>query len=412
MALSGCGGSKKASQVTAWVEIGPGGTAVARVVTTAALCPPIAIDGRSQPMVVRAAPDPPDFAVLICEAALPAEARRAAVEGQPLPLLRGDPKRIAVLGDTGCRLDSGAPPQACNEPTAWPFAELARSVADWQPELIVHVGDYLYREAPCPPGDDGCAGSPWGYNWPTVEADFFAPARPLLRAAPLVFTRGNHESCNRAGPVWFRFLDPRPFPTECADYTEPYAIALGALQLLIFDSSAASDTSVSPAQVAIYRPQFEAVRRVAGAHAFFVTHRPMWVFGHLGEMDGMETLFRDNPTLQAASDNDLPAGVELVLSGHIHLFQLLTFELPPLPLRPPQIVVGDSGTELDPAITTPLAGLTIAGATVKVGETRDQFGFVTLEPEGAGWRATLRDVSGRSLLKCAISDRTAQCPLP
>src|SRR5262249_36006580 len=157
---------------------------------------------------------------------------------------------------------------------------------------------------------------------------------------------------NRAGPVWFRFLDPRPFDPSCVNYTQPYVVPFAALQLLMLDSSAASDTSVNPQQVAIYREQFDRLRALAGPNAFLLTHRPVWGFGHLGEMNGMETLFRDNPTLQAGSENVLPASVELVLSGHIHLFELLSFDATAEFLRPPQLIVGDSGTELDPAITT------------------------------------------------------------
>ena len=45
---------------------------------------------------------------------------------------------------------------------------------------MIHVGDYIYREDPCPAGDEGCAGSPYGDNWPTWEADFFEPAGAAL----------------------------------------------------------------------------------------------------------------------------------------------------------------------------------------------------------------------------------------
>ena len=101
--------------------------------------------------------------------------------------------------------------------------------------------------------------------------------------------------------TWFRFLDPRPFDPRCVDYTEPYAIELGNLQLLMFDSSAANDTNVDPKQVALYVPQFAEVARLARRRAFFVTHRPMWVIGNSGDQNGQEQLFTGNPTLQAAS---------------------------------------------------------------------------------------------------------------
>jgi hypothetical protein len=183
----------------------------------------------------------------------------------------------------------------------------------------------------------------------------------------------------------------------------------------MLDSSAASDTSVDPAQVAIYRQQFDRLRAIAGARALFVTHRPMWVFGHAGEMNGMETLFRDNPTLQAGSENLLPPGVELALSGHVHLFELLSFDPTPEFPRPPQLVVGNSGTELDHPISTPLSGLEIAGATVRFGETLDRFGWVSMERDDDGLAgdaarcrrsstARLRDRGRRGALRLSALD--------
>jgi hypothetical protein len=106
------------------------------------------------------------------------------------------------------------------------------------PDLVIHVGDYHYREDPCPLGNAGCAGSPWGYGWDVWDADFFTPGAPLLAAAPWIVIRGNHEACGRAGQGWYRFLDPRPLAPlgtcddpandETADYTATYAVPLGA----------------------------------------------------------------------------------------------------------------------------------------------------------------------------------------
>ena len=101
---------------------------------------------------------------------------------------------------------------------------------------------------PAPDGNPKCRGSPWGYGWDAWNADFFAPARDLLAAAPWVFVRGNHESCARAGQGWWRFLDPRPLVNgrDCndaandvrGDYSDPYAVPLSAdTQLVVFDSS-------------------------------------------------------------------------------------------------------------------------------------------------------------------------------
>ena len=110
------------------------------------------------------------------------------------------------MGDTGCRLETGDPPQSCNDPQAWPFKQISDMASSFNPNLVIHVGDYLYRQDACPQGDNGCEGSPFGDNYATWDADFFAPANRLLRKAPWVFSRGNHEECGRAGKGWFCFL--------------------------------------------------------------------------------------------------------------------------------------------------------------------------------------------------------------
>ena len=87
-------------------------------------------------------------------------------------------------------------------------AAFGSAAAASQPDLVIHVGDYLYRESECPK-NMGCSGSPRGDNkgdaW---YADFFEPASKLLAAAPWIMTRGNHEICSRAGRGYFLFLDP------------------------------------------------------------------------------------------------------------------------------------------------------------------------------------------------------------
>jgi len=345
--------------------------------------------------------------MLVCEAAVPPDTDSASVSGISLPVPSPHPGRILVLGDTGCRLKlevSHEAVQACNDQRAWPVEMIAASATAWKPDLIVHVGDYLYREAPCPSDNEGCAGSPWGYNWASWNADFFTPEAPLLRSAPWVFVRGDHELCERAGEGWFRLLDPRPLTPGCQEYSEPYAVRTGGLNLLMLDSANADDYQAVPDEVTAYAGQFDQLTSLAVPSSLLLTHRPVWAFGHLGNRDGVEQLFRDNPTLQAASQN-FPAAVELVLFGHIHLFQSLSFA----GSHPAQLIVGNGGTALDPNITSPLNGLQIADATVQGGAVIDEFGYMTLEPGASGWVGTLRDVAGNPILDCSIASATVQC---
>jgi len=179
----------------AWVEM-TGAGAQARVETTDAHCPSAELDGRSIPMQLRAGPDAA-FPVTMCQLDIPANVRRASVGNQTLPLPHGPPQRILIFGDTGCRL-KGPAIQDCNDPKAWPFPTVVRRALERKPDLVIHVGDYYYRETPCPEGHVGCAGSPYGDAWATWKAEFFDPARPLLGAAPWVFVRGTMKPARGA----------------------------------------------------------------------------------------------------------------------------------------------------------------------------------------------------------------------
>jgi phosphodiesterase/alkaline phosphatase D-like protein len=80
---------------------------------------------------------------------LPSGITSAVVDGLPLPLPKTYPQRLVVVGDTGCRLKDEEAFQACHDAQAWPFESIARSAARWRPDLVIHLGDYLYRESPC-----------------------------------------------------------------------------------------------------------------------------------------------------------------------------------------------------------------------------------------------------------------------
>jgi calcineurin-like phosphoesterase family protein len=370
-------------------------------------------------MSVRALPDAA-FPVLVCERMIPAGARSASLENSPLPVPRPALKAIAAFGDTGCHLKSAKTTakegdtddddargkfQDCNNPALWPFAQVAQSVADAKPDLVIHVGDYLYRESACPAGDAGCARSPYGDDWPTWKADFFAPAAPALRAAPWIVVRGNHESCRRAGPGYFRLLDPTPArttpaqsPPPCVDLIPQFTVTLGEQSFIVLDSSNAAD--VCPCDPAPYAAQFAAMKPKSGT--WLLTHRPVWGFGPRRRIL--------NATLQEALANwsgNLPEGMALALAGHIHVVEVLSFA----DKRSPQFVLGTGGTLLAGKIKTNLTGETIAGRRVAYGRSDHRFGFAMLEPAagGNGWAATFRDTSSAKLFACKIAAGQIAC---
>ncbi len=392
-------GSSSSGIQSMWVQMGPSGVVFARVITENPRCPTIRLDGFLQQMEVREEPSELDFPVLTCEAVIPPGTISASIDARRLRLPKQNPKRLVIIGDTGCRI-RGDDVQACNDPEAWPFEKIAESAAVWGPDLVIHVGDYLYRESACPEGNTGCEGSPFGDNWEAWDADLFTPASTLLDSAPWVFTRGNHEICSRGGKGWFRFLDPNPPFPECEEFTPQYSIDIGLVQLLMLDSSSADDNAAPQDLVDVYSAQIDALSEIAGNNAWLVAHDPVWA---IGEFDG--NLFRTNVTLQASTGNALKPGINLVLSGHIHLFEMLNF----VDERPPQFVVGFSGTALDQPVSVPLAGLEIAGTTVNEGVSLDDFGFVTMEQFDDGWNVSVRNVEGEEVISCVIVDNVTEC---
>jgi len=379
---------------SAYVVLGEGGIGTARVITTDAQCPAITVDGKSSSMSLRAEASGADFPVTVCEAVLPPAARNAAVEGRRLPLQPTSPlTRMVVLGDSGCRMKKDYPLQSCNDSVAWPFAAVARAAAASSPQVVIHVGDYLYREMPCPDGVAGCQGSPSGDNWRTWRADFFDPAAPLLAAAPWVVVRGDHELCSRAGGGYFRFLDPRPLSPACSASTRPYWISLGALRLFMLDSSEGAAESAD--RVADYHAQLETLSAASARGAWIVTHMPIW--GIRGNLDGKTLKLLTQSLQDAAAGVDLRQVVQVV-SGHIHAFEALAIAHD----GPSQLVVGTGGTSLDPQISQPLAGMTTGSALLEDGVSQSQFGFVMLEQIGATgvWVSRFRGIAGEAELAC------------
>jgi hypothetical protein len=434
----------EAHDFSSLVVMGPSGAAEVRVITDAPACPEIAIDGRPHPMRPRApagslplratASDPKlskaaDFPVLTCEARLPKGARRVLVQGRRLPTPRPLVRRIVVIGDTGCRLNAGADAyQACNDPQAYPFRRLAERAAAWKPDLVVHVGDYEYREAPCEPSKADCAGSPWGYGWDAWQADFFGPAAPLLQAAPWVAVRGNHEDCARAGQGWMRFIDPRPLRAESdcsdpardasADDQAPYAVPLGGgAQVVVLDmtTAATEPTPATDGRHAQFAADYVALARLAGKarYTFVAVHKP--ILGFAGELKkdqaslkpatrGIQSVFAEqNPQI-------LPAGVGAVLSGHIHLWEQVGFSSN----HPSQFIAGMSGTLED---VVPMPASLPAGATPTPGAVVESFsswtrgfGYMTLERRRAdAWDVTVWNLAGQVEKRCTLRGRRSRC---
>jgi hypothetical protein len=420
-----------------FVLLGDGGSREVRVATGADSCPALTVGGRTVPMHERAPPATlpgrpgpagevaPAAFPRVCEATLPAAARAASLHGHRLPLGARFVRRIAVIGDTGCRLKAaraGADEfQACNDPAQFPFARIAASAARWQPDLVVHVGDYHYRESPCPAGNIGCAGSPWGYGWHAWDADLFTPAAPLFAAAPWLAVRGNHENCARAGSGWQRLLGPGPRTSErscddpandrAGDADPAVSVPLGGgARIVNLDLANAPNDALPPGDWRLAQIQAAGARLGAdaarGGYTIMATHRPPLAFAA-----DAHALYPGNGAIQQGFGS-FPRGVGLVLSGHVHVWEQLSFAT----THPSQFVIGLSGTAEDLA---PLPDTLTADQTPMPGAVVDRFdhwvgrfGWMSLTRVGRSanrWTAELRDVDGRVIKRCRIAGRRSAC---
>ncbi len=392
----------KAAHTYQWVQYASDGLQ-ARVITDGVKCPAASVDGRTVPMRVRSAAKE-NYPVTVCFLPLSNKVKTVRVAGAQLPLPKAVPQRILVIGDTGCRL-KGNVVQACNDPQAWPFRKGSALVAHIKPDLIIHVGDFHYRETPCPVGNAGCAGSPYGDNWDVWNEDFFSPVGALLGTAPWVMVRGNHEECERGGRGWARTLDPYAWNSDsgCLKSAQPFLVDLGGVQLAVMDVSSADESVANTEQAAFFAKQLQAL---AGLKS------PVWLAQHRPILAVEETTPKvtgDNKTLALAASTAMPANVQAILSGHHHALEVLSY----VESFPLQLVMGNGGDELSLKVPPSSDGISVEGVHIKHGKgIAGVFGYTVLERKGgkdSAWSMNNYDYDGKLILQCTISGRDADC---
>jgi len=394
------GNNAESPQILAsWVQYVTDGVEV-RVVTTGT-CPDVVLGGKLTPMVQRAAPTGP-HPNSVCTARVPTGTSSIQLGGITLPApVTTTPKHIVVMGDSGCRVSAKhGLYQACNNSSIWPFEQISNSVALSAPELIIYTGDYIYRESPCPAGNKGCEGTPYGDNQASWLADWIQPSHALRAAAPLVLLRGNHESCARAGNGWFRYLDAHPYTEQCQHSTAPWVMEVGSLRLAVLDTSELKDSDNQPL-TGLYSEQLTQVKELLSGPGWIATHRPFWGFG--ADDDTGKPVELTGVLQDAVRNAGLPQDVRLLIGAHLHLAEVLSFSKQ----RPPQLVVGNSGTQLVPETKPPeqIDGLSILNQQVFY-----QYGFVTMESEmHNNWIITFRDIKGRTIRPCLFGDNKVVC---
>lgn len=383
------GNTREIALPLAWVELGPAGTRIARAITYEGKCPTLTINGKEQRQLTPRASPESDFPVLTCETVLESRVRSAVLGSRPLPLPPRSPRKIVVLGDTGCRVSEikGKTPrvQDCASTDAWPFAKIAAAAAALRPDLVVHVGDYLYRETKR--GD-----SPHGDRYETWVADFFAPGRELLEKTPWAFVRGNHEDCARSYKGWFRFLDPRLYASACLPASEPYWIKLGRFEAVVLDSSSSNDTTASKERILGFEKMLSAIKDFPVRSPLLFTHKPIW------------SPEQSKSDLVTASEHSLALNrIAAAFVGHLHVYGAMTFA----DTLAPQFFSGNGGTALVPEVaklSETWQGAKAGQRTIDLVRLSPKHGFFVLERGVNGtWNVTEHGVDGKPLgLDCSI----------
>lgn len=441
-----------AYSLVAPVSVSPSGLVARAVLPPATQCPSLQVDDTSAVQMEQRRPAATTKGafddVLVCSANIPAGAQKASVAGVEIPAaMPRQVQTVAGLADTGCRIKDTV--QDCNSTSAWPLQPIAEQIGEADPDLIIHVGDYFYREEKCPADkQDRCKGSPpppkgvpfldSGAGW---IADFFEPARAMFGTAPLLAVRGNHEVCSKGGNGFYLFMDMRPGTEDaCAPKREGNAlkppvvitptwsvdvplISGRGLRLIVVDSANGYDYGLSPFSRRL-RPEYEAAAKLAddaGVNPWLVTHQPPVAITSTklnpGNIPDWQNWVADD---QTAASRGLLTKYTAMVSGHLHLSQVIK-----VPGLPPQFVFGGGGTKLDPAhgYADPRYGplSTSKGAPMIPGvkpypkdeyrwiEVQHAFGLASPHPGQGAWDTKFVEPSGRVLATCTVRAAVPNC---
>lgn len=391
-------------------------------------------------MQLRNNPDPVHFPVTVCEGIYDsATAVKVPGSSLTLPAIKAHPANVVVFGDTGYKqkqVDEGT----------WVFPQLAAQAAEGSPDLVLNMGDYNYSGTPgtisvngetvqvYDAGDNTTQGMcriPGGYygqnspgssnpdTWAAWQSNFFDAAQGLLSTAPFVFLRGNHELCARAGTGWFYLLDSNspligkwaqqlscppatnPMPQV---FSAPYRVSLDGVNMLVMDSTNACDSGrlYENEYVNQFNMMNELLKRApASEQNWLLSHRPLWgiagpdAVGSCGP-DSDEYCIITQTLLDADDQTGLSAHLDLVVSGHMHRFQVVNFKSN---THAQQIISGNGGVKLESLHPKTTTSMQIDGHTATVMGVK-QFGYMTLTLEGADWSGSLMGVNTETLLSC------------
>src|SRR5215472_10953051 len=206
-----------------------------------------------------------------------------------------------------------------------------------------------------------------------MEQRLFQTFRPAPRYGPL--DHGARQP--RKVRACRRGVVPLPRPcspeNECAEISKSFVIALGGLGFVVMDSGKianengsddddddddSADASRTEDLTPIVKQRYAEIARSVPSPGWLLTHAPF----NAVRFKHHETEV-DNTLQQEAIGGLLPSNIKMIVSGHIHIFEALSFADADPP-RPPQLVVGTGGVKLakEPDVPKKINGARVTGA--------------------------------------------------
>jgi hypothetical protein len=349
----------------------------------------------------------------ICEATLPSETKKVRFQSNQIDI-PSVLEKVVVLGDTGCRLsykNGKGTLQNCNDEKEWPFQQIMNSIEKEKADLVVHLGDYHYREV-CQ-GDEKCQSfqDTLGYGYKAWAADFLNPSSAVLGKTPYVFLRGNHEDCNRAHEGYFKMLSPEG-EDKCVEAQPTRYTNFGNLLVVNYDNSALENGPADEKSAGYilmknnYKKLIEELNSRPEQDVWLFVHKPFWGLSpRMANMAGKSEAVDkkpeiSNPNMQKFfAELPLPKKVKMIFSGHIHAVQLATG------LHPTQMIIGESGTSLD-YFDNETRKFIPEGYRVFPSD----YGYVLMSKDANGkWTASIKSTQGETDFICQLNEPGVPC---
>jgi hypothetical protein len=328
------------------------------------------------------------------------------------------PKTIAIVGDTGCRLKESLTKksyQDCSDPAVWPYAQVIKSIVKEKPDVIIHLGDYHYREQ-CSAGKPCQKMTPSiGYGFNPWELDFFAPSSASFKQAPWILARGNHEDCGRAFLGYRQLLATKDWNKDCVDYEDPDFIQLGEVLVVNLDSSTIPDMpDPKPESDILWKQRLDDIgkkidQKVASAamtkdkitHIWMISHKPIYGLVALGKVFAPVNINLRKYFEKASWGKN----VELLMAGHIHSSEIMKAKEFPL-----QVVLGNSGTALD-VMPDKISAENLSFINYEKAKIISHgFGYALLKRDSAGdYAIEFHNADGSKDFSCHLKNRGQDC---